>query len=112
MRFKIPLSYIFTLALILAIAVFIFLVWFNVIALTDLMHLYNMLVTAIVGWMVIILFAILGAFFIGLLYGHRILSIKGFTPFEKSVLEMKTDIEKINERLERIESLLDDKKES
>ncbi len=54
----------------------------------------------------VIVLALLGAIFLGLFLGHRILSVHGFTPFEKSMLEMKEDIKKIGERLEEIERKL------
>jgi len=54
----------------------------------------------------IIVLALLGAIFLGLFLGHRTLSVGGFTPFEKSMLEMKEDIKKIGERLEEIERKL------
>jgi len=54
----------------------------------------------------IVVLALLGAIFLGLFLGHRILSVGGFTPFEKSMLEMKEDIKKIDERLEKIEKKL------
>ncbi|MDI6916750.1 MAG: hypothetical protein QMC80_03035 [Thermoplasmatales archaeon] len=54
----------------------------------------------------VIVLALLGAIFLGLFLGHRILSIGSFTPFEKSMLEMKEDIKKIDEKLEKIEKKL------
>jgi hypothetical protein len=54
----------------------------------------------------IIVMALLGAIFLGLFLGHRTLSVGGFTPFEKSMLEMKEDIKRIDERLEKIEEKL------
>jgi hypothetical protein len=54
----------------------------------------------------VIVLALLGAIFLGLFLGHRTLSVGGFTPFEKSMLEMKEDIKKIDERLEKIEKKL------
>ncbi len=56
----------------------------------------------------VIVLALLGAIFLGLFLGHRILSVGGFTPFEKSMLEMKEDIKKINGRLEKIEEKLNE----
>jgi hypothetical protein len=52
---------------------------------------------------VIFMLAVLGAIFLGMFISHRILSSKGFTPFEREMLEMRSDINKVNERLGKIE---------
>ena len=57
---------------------------------------------AIIGWIVLILLALIGAIFIGMFLSHRILSIGGFTPFEEEMLKMRKDVEAINEKLDAL----------
>jgi hypothetical protein len=52
---------------------------------------------------VIFMLAVLGAIFLGMYISHRILSSEGFTPFERGMLEMREDLNKISERLNEIE---------
>ncbi len=64
------------------------------------------------AWGIVIAFAILGGIFFGMIFGHRILSMKGFTPLEKGMLEAtlqmkdmsnhKSDFREISTLAERI----------
>jgi len=51
---------------------------------------------------VISVLSIVGAVFVGMFVSHRILSTKGFTPFEQEMLRMRQEIRELNERVTEI----------
>jgi uncharacterized protein YneF (UPF0154 family) len=53
----------------------------------------------IVALMVISVLSIVGAVFVGMFVSHRILSTKGFTPFEQEMLRMRQEVRELSERL-------------
>lgn len=55
---------------------------------------------------VIAMLAVLGAIFLGMFISHKILASKGFTPFERAMLEMREDITRIDQRMEKLEQRL------
>ena len=59
------------------------------------------LTTALIAWIFLIAFALIGAFFLGMLMSHRILSIGSFTPFETEMIRMQEDIKEILSILEK-----------
>jgi len=61
---------------------------------------YIFLSSAIVGWVLLIVLALLGAFFIGMLVGYRVLVVGKFTPFEISMMETKEDVRRLARSLE------------
>ncbi len=56
--------------------------------------------------MVISVLSIIGAVFVGMFVSHRILSTKGFTPFEQEMLRMRQDVRELSERLGEIAARL------
>ena len=94
---KTPLSYI-TLIVLFCIIAFLF----ALVLYPDITDVFVYLRAAIVGWIALILLALIGAIFIGMFLSHRILSIGGFTPFEEEMLKMRKDIEDINEKLNEL----------
>ena len=64
------------------------------------------LLTLVVGLVVISVFAFIGAIFLGMFVSHRILSGKGFTPFEQEMLRMRQDLRDLNDRVEAIATRL------
>src|SRR5437899_1491465 len=58
--------------------------------------------TVIVGLVIISVFAFIGAIFLGMFVSHRILSGKGFTPFEQEMLRMRQEIRDLSGRLDAI----------
>ncbi|MDI6855450.1 MAG: hypothetical protein QMD21_01520 [Candidatus Thermoplasmatota archaeon] len=100
---KIPKLYILTMVILMILGFFIFAVTFRVISLPDITYLYTALSTFLLGWIAILILAIIGAVFLGMYLSHRILLTKDFTPFEKAMLEMKEDIAEINRKLDSIE---------
>lgn len=103
MKIKIPKSYIVVFIIIILIAIYLIGSWFGWFSPNDLFHLIS---TFIIGWISIILLAIIGAGIIGMLFGYKIFAIRNFTPFEEGVLEMIEDIKEIKERLGKIEEEL------
>jgi predicted membrane protein len=99
MRFKvkIPKSFIFWVILVCIIALLVALFIYP-----DIEDVFFYIRTAIVAWTALIILALIGAIFIGMLLSHRILSIGGFTPFEEEMLKMREDIKEINRRLEKL----------
>jgi len=51
----------------------------------------------VIGWSVLILIALMGAFFLGLGVGHRAASKTDFTPFEVEMLKMKEEVKALKE---------------
>jgi hypothetical protein len=67
---------------------------------------YDQVETFIINWVIVITFAILGGILFGMFVGFRLLSSQGFTPFEKSMLEMYAKVDDIHDRMSRIEDKL------
>jgi hypothetical protein len=55
---------------------------------------------------VIAILAIVGAVFIGMFVSHRIMSTKGFTPFEQEMLKMRQEVRDLQDRVDSIASKL------
>lgn len=62
--------------------------------------------TFLVALMVISVLSIIGAVFVGMFVSHRILSTKGFTPFEQEMLRMRQDLRELSDRVEQIATRL------
>ncbi len=99
-KVKTPKSLIGWIILLLIIAVII--LPFTGLIVVDIQDVFFLLMGAILSWSFIILFAIIGAIFLGMLLSHRILSIGGFTPFEEEMLKMREDINAINKNLDSL----------
>ena len=56
----------------------------------------------LIGLMVVSVLSIIGAVFVGMFVSHRILSTKGFTPFEQEMLRMRQEIRDLSGRLDAI----------
>jgi sterol desaturase/sphingolipid hydroxylase (fatty acid hydroxylase superfamily) len=107
-KIRIPKIYIVVMIAILAIALFVGGTWLRIIPLGD-VFLYTQ--NAVIYWIGLIFFAIVGAVFFGMLISHRLITTQNFTPFEKMVLEMRRELGEINTRLAQIEKhLLDNGK--
>jgi hypothetical protein len=98
LKVKTPFSFILWIILFIIIALFVSLLT-GIITITDV---FFYIMGAIVGWTALIILALIGAIFIGMLLSHRILSIGGFTPFEEEMLKMREDIKAINKKLETL----------
>ena len=62
--------------------------------------------TFIFALMVISILSIVGAVFVGMFVSHRMLSTKGFTPFEQEMLRMRQEVRELTERVDEIASRL------
>ncbi len=51
---------------------------------------------------VIAILAIIGAVFVGMVVSHRIMSTKGFTPFEQEMLKMRQEVRELQDRVDAI----------
>jgi hypothetical protein len=52
------------------------------------------------------LFSMIGAMFLGMYVSARFFSARGFTPFEEEMLHVREDVKQINEKLHAIEDAL------
>jgi membrane-bound ClpP family serine protease len=98
---QLPRSYVTALALVALVILFVVLAAFGVIPLESL---FLFLLGNIFLLVTIIVLAFLGGMLIGLFVAHRILQGRGFTPFEKSMLEAHRDIKDLIARVEEAES--------
>jgi hypothetical protein len=103
MKVKTPPSYIFWFVIFIAVAVIIVIPWImDITGIVDIESIFFWVMGTLVGWTVIIVLALIGAIFIGMLLSHRILTVGAFTPFEEEMLKMSEDIKAINKKLDDI----------
>lgn len=101
MKVKTPPSYIFWIILIMVIAILIGVpLTLNVLGILDFQDIFIYILSGIVGWSAIIILALIGAIFVGMMLSHRILTVGAFTPFEEEMLKMREDIKSINRKLD------------
>jgi len=62
--------------------------------------------TFVVALVVVSILSIIGAVFVGMFVSHRILSGKGFTPFEQEMLRMRQEVRELSDRLGEIATRL------
>lgn len=99
MKVRIPWSFTALVIIILVWAIYTAGVWSGVVDVgSDAAQLANF----IMGWVGILVFAILGAFLLGMYAGHRILSLADITPFEEEMLRMRQDVAEIRNELRRL----------
>lgn len=105
MKFKIPLpkTYLIIITILVLVSAFICAVIFELV---DIGNVFEWIKWFIFTAFFVIVLALIGAMFVGMYISHRILTVRGFTPFEKAMLEMKEDINKIKQKLENIEKKL------
>ncbi len=56
----------------------------------------------VLALVVIAILAIIGAVFVGMVVSHRIMSTKGFTPFEQEMLKMRQEVRELQDRVDAI----------
>ncbi|HID73974.1 MAG TPA: hypothetical protein EYP43_02860 [Thermoplasmata archaeon] len=98
---KIPIIYLFMVGVLLSIMA-VLILWFVGVIKTE--SIITDILIILVQWVFITGLALLGAILLGMFLGHRFLSIRGFTPFEKEMLEMHSNIKAMNARLDSIQS--------
>jgi hypothetical protein len=99
MKIKIPISFTVLVAVILVWAIYTALAWSGVV---DVGSDAALMAAFITGWVGVLVFAILGAFLLGMYASHRILSLGDITPFEEDMLRMKEDVAAIRHELRHI----------
>jgi hypothetical protein len=57
---------------------------------------------AIWSWAGILLMAMIGAMLIGMFLSYRILAFREFTPFEREMMEMRLEVNQLNEKVEEL----------
>ena len=60
------------------------------------------LITVLYALAVISVLSIVGAVFVGMFVSHRILSTRGFTPFEQDMLRMRQEVRELSDRVSEI----------
>jgi len=93
MNFRIPFAYMVSMIIVLSLAVYMLGFWVGWLEPEDTV---GLLQTHLFTWGVVISFAILGGILFGMIFGHRILSVKGFTPIERNMLEATNEMKKIS----------------
>lgn len=58
--------------------------------------------TAIIGWTMLFLLSLVGAFLLGMLVAYRIFSKGDFTPFELEMMRMKDDLKRMERKINTI----------
>lgn len=104
-KIRIPKIYVAVMVIVLCIAIFIGGSWLGIIPIGN-VFLYTQM--AVVYWIGLIFFAIVGAVFLGMLLSHRLIATQNFTPFEQMILEMKREVGEINTQLAQMEKHLHD----
>jgi len=99
MNVKIPWTFTVVVVLILIWVIYTAGVWSGLI---DSGNDAAVLAAFITGWIGVLVFAILGAFLLGMYAGHRILSLGDFTPFEEEMLRMKEDVAQVRAELKTL----------
>jgi hypothetical protein len=67
----------------------------------DFKSIFLLIISAIIGWSVLILIALMGAFLLGLAVGHRAASKTDFSPFEVEMLKMNEEVKALKEMLHK-----------
>lgn len=99
MAIKVPLSYRVIILILLILALVIVILWLPSISIESI---FFFLVNFIVGWVVIIIIAIIGAFLLGMYVSHRMISHGSLTPFEEEILKMREEIREIHEKINKL----------
>jgi hypothetical protein len=99
-KFRIPIIYYVIIVALIIIAAWIVIIQLGFVTVESLLLNFYGFISMVV---IVSMLAVLGAIFMGMFISHRILASHGFTPFEREMLEMREDLNKINEKLERME---------
>jgi hypothetical protein len=103
LKVKTPFSYVLWIIVLFIIALLIVVPLISIFTgILDINDVYFWAVGTIISWSALIILALIGAIFVGMLLSHRILSTGTFTPFEEEMLRMREDIKAINEKLEAL----------
>jgi amino acid permease len=107
LKYRIPMMYYLILLILIIIAIWIIGTLSGIIPIKDILLNFIGFISMLVS---ITMLAIVGAIFLGMYLSHRILTKKGFTPFEISMLEMHEDIKDMKKRVTKMENQLNNNK--
>lgn len=96
---KIPLS----LIILLFLVVFLGLVGLGIIMGFIPINPFGQFMAFVFALVIISVFAMIGAVFLGMFISHRVFSSREFTAFEEEMLSMREDIKYIRKRMEELE---------
>lgn len=96
---KVPWTYFLLFGFILFAALFLVL---SAVGIIDYRSVFLIAVSTVVAYAGIVLFAILGGVLVGMLLSHRILAVRGFTPFEEEMLKLAVDIKEMRKDIEEL----------
>ena len=94
---RLPVSYVALASALGVVAVFVALVYF---AIPPFDNLATFILTSAVGFVLLLVFGVVGGAFAGMLLAHRMLANREFTPFERTVIE---GLAEVRDRLDRLE---------
>ena len=109
LKYRIPLTFYYLVIILVVIAIWIIGTLSGLIPIKDILLNFIGFISMLVS---ITMLAIIGAIFLGMFLSHRILSKRGFTPFERSMLEMHEDIKEMKKRMTKLESEINHKQKS
>lgn len=107
LKYKVPAMYYLILLILIVIAIWIIGTLSGLIPIEDILLNFIGFISMLVS---ITMLAIFGAIFLGMYLSHRILTKKGFTPFEISMMEMHEDIKEMKDRLSKLEEEINNRK--
>lgn len=103
LKVKTPFSYVLWIIVLFIFALLIVVPLISMFTgILDIDSVYFWVAGTIISWSALIILALIGAIFVGMLLSHKILSSGTFTPFEEEMLKMRQDISAINEKLEAL----------
>ena len=95
-RYRLTWQLAISIVLVITIALIPVVIYF-----LDYKQIFIYIVSAIIGWTVLVLIAIMGAFLLGMAVGHRLASKSEFTPFEVEMIKMKEEVKHVKELVHR-----------
>jgi membrane protein implicated in regulation of membrane protease activity len=108
MEMQLPKRYWLALGLVVLVALFIGLSAFGLLTVESL---FLLLVNYVFQIFAVTVLAALGGVFLGMLMAHRMLASRGFTPFERELLQtladVKTELQKLQAREAEVQERLD-----
>lgn len=103
LRTKVPWTFLAAIGGVALVGLYFGLVFFEVI---DRYTLFHTLTAFPLSWAFQVVFAILGALFIGMFIATRSLSAKGLTPFEASMLRMHEEVRDLGRQVKELKEAI------
>jgi len=95
MEYRMPKSTAVAILMLVIVALVPVIVYF-----VGMVNIFIYITSAVIGWSVMILLAVIGAFFLGMLVSYRMIMKNEFTPFEEEMLKMRKEVQDIKKVLE------------